>query len=785
MSARIAMLCALAALAACGDDGPEPLPPLTTVSIHAGDGQQGVAGSAVATPPSVIVTDRAGNAMSGVSITFSVSGGGGSIAGATTTTDASGIATVGGWTLGKVAGANALTATADVTDVPAIIHATGVAGPAAQLAFNAGSTTGIVGTAVSFPPSVIAMDANGNPVSGVPVTFAVTAGGGSQTGAMQTTNAGGVATVGSWTLGTLAGENRMSATAAGLTGSPVAIEATGLAAGPATIVLYGGSVIGSPSTALATPPSVLVRDANGNAVPDVSVTFAVTAGGGSITGGTQTTDAGGIARVGAWTLGSAVGVNTLTATVTGLAPLTLTADMFGSLYGTCALSTAGRAHCWGYNVSGQVGDGSKVDRTTPVPVIGGLTFVSLANGDAMNCGLTNLGAAYCWGYNESGELGDGTTMPRLGPVAVSGGHTFSTLSGGDPMCGVNSVGPAFCWGRNDWGSLGDGTFDPMTGMGPAYSATPVAVAGNLLFASLGTSVLDVKCGLTTAGAAHCWGYGGQGQLGNGGTMASNVPVPVSGALQFTELAPGQTASCGLAGGLAYCWGYNQWGSVGDGTVVDRLVPTPVFGSQSFAHIVTGGTHTCALTSAGAAYCWGHNQHGQLGIGSTTDRHLPTAVTGGKVFASLSAHADGTCGMTAAREIYCWGEGDHGANGDGTKVDRTSPVRVTPTTLAPATLAVAAQTVSPNVAGSWTESLVVTNTGNLPTGPVRVSIAGANAADFMILSTSCTGTSLAPGATCTVTMNFSGSGASGPKSALLSVTAVPGGTASTALGGVKP
>lgn len=203
----------------------------TSIASNSGDAQSAIAGAAVATPPSVIVKDASNNPVSGVSVTFAVASGGGSVSGASQVTDGSGIATVGSWTLGTVAGSNSLTASSGtLTGSPVTFTATGIAGAAASIAANAGDhQTAPPNTNVAVAPSVIVKDANGNVVSGVSVTFAVGSGGGSVTGAAATTDTGGVATVGSWTLGGTAGSNTLTATSAGLTGSPVTFTATAVA----------------------------------------------------------------------------------------------------------------------------------------------------------------------------------------------------------------------------------------------------------------------------------------------------------------------------------------------------------------------------------------------------------------------------------------------------------------------------------------------------------------------------------------------------------------------------
>src|SRR5205085_196610 len=209
-----------------------------TIGPNGGNAQQAPAGSAVPVPPSVIVTDPFGNPVSGVSVTFAPGPGSGSVTGATQTTDASGIAAVGSWTLGTSAGSNTLTATSgSLSGSPVTFVATGTAGAAATIAANSPtSQTAPAGTAVGSPPSVIVKDANGNPVGGVAVTSSRAAGGGTVTPTRRAyARAGGIAAVGSWTLSASAGTNTLTATSGSLSGSPVTFRATGTAGAAATI----------------------------------------------------------------------------------------------------------------------------------------------------------------------------------------------------------------------------------------------------------------------------------------------------------------------------------------------------------------------------------------------------------------------------------------------------------------------------------------------------------------------------------------------------------------------
>jgi alpha-tubulin suppressor-like RCC1 family protein len=155
-------------------------------------------------------------------------------------------------------------------------------------------------------------------------------------------------------------------------------------------------------------------------------------------------------------------------------------------------------------------------------VLGGLTFAQVSAGEYHSCGVTTAGAAYCWGRGYSGELGDGTTTyARSSPVAVQGGLTFAQVSAGAHYsCGVTTVGAAYCWGDNGGGQLGDGTTT-------TDRTSPVLVRGGLTFAQVSAGS-GFTCGVTLDGVAYCWGENIYGQLGNGTTTNSSVPVKVAG-----------------------------------------------------------------------------------------------------------------------------------------------------------------------------------------------------------------------------------------------------------------
>lgn len=296
------------------------------------------------------------------------------------------------------------------------------------------------------------------------------------------------------------------------------------------------------------------------------------------------------------------------------------------VYHTCAVLSSGAARCWGYNITGQLGDGTTTNRLLPVNVSGlssGVTAISA--GGSSTCALV-AGGVQCWGGNSFGALGDGTNIDRLTPVSVTGLGSVTSVSVGDGgyACARTSAGGAACWGANFLGQLGDGTLNarntPTNVIGMTSSAVDIA-AGNLH-----------TCAITgTIGAVQCWGRNFYGQLGTGNLVGVPVPTNVVGLTGVVAVAVGDEHSCALtATGGVKCWGYNMYGQIGDGTdgINDdiRMLPVDVVGLSSGVVAITAGSmHTCALLNTGRVKCWGMNNYGQLGTVDRLHRNVPTEV----------------------------------------------------------------------------------------------------------------------------------------------------------------
>ncbi|AEV85753.1 Protein sidekick-2 [Actinoplanes sp. SE50] len=349
---------------------------------------------------------------------------------------------------------------------------------------------------------------------------------------------------------------------------------------------------------------------------------------------------------------------------------------------TCALLSDTGAYCWGRGAEGQLGDGSTVYRSGPVAIAAphGVSFTQLTAGQAHTCGVGSNAKAYCWGMGDYGQLGDGATANRSSPVAVAGpaGVGFTELAAGDRhTCALGSDTRTYCWGIGNDGQLGDGATANRSS--PVEVATPPGVS----FTELAAGVYHT-CALASDTGTYCWGMGGMGQLGDGGTVNRSSPVAVAAppGVTFTQLAAGGFHTCGLGSDTrTYCWGLDETGQLGDGGTArwSRPVEVAVPAGVTFTRLTAGSNHTCALGSDTRTYCWGYGYYGQVGDGGTVNRSSPVevAVPAGVTLSRLTAGWYHTCALGSDSTVYCWGLNETGQLGDGSITDRSSPVGMPP------------------------------------------------------------------------------------------------------------
>ncbi len=339
---------------------------------------------------------------------------------------------------------------------------------------------------------------------------------------------------------------------------------------------------------------------------------------------------------------------------------------------TCALRSSGVVLCWGSNRVGQLGDGTMGPRRTEPRAVEGVTdAVSIAAGEEHTCAVRRDGLVLCWGLGEHGELGDGQRRDRATPVLVSGLNDAVQVAGGhNHTCARRRSGQVTCWGGNASGELGvdaSGTnrFLPVTVVGVTDAVQVVAGFSH-------------SCARLTSGRVLCWGRNFEGQLGDGtsGNPMRFVPMPVVGLDDAAAITTGPFHVCARRGDeTVTCWGANTNGQVGDGSRTQRPSPTSVRSIVDAASVAAGSSHTCARLAGGQVVCWGGNGLGQIGDGSRTDELVPTRTLNLPDAREVVAGLNHTCARRINGEVLCWGHNDQGQLGDGTTERRLVPTPV--------------------------------------------------------------------------------------------------------------
>jgi len=265
-------------------------------------------------------------------------------------------------------------------------------------------------------------------------------------------------------------------------------------------------------------------------------------------------------------------------------------DVTGGANHTCAVKTNGTLWCWGYNVYGQLGNGTNTGSTTPVQEAGAATdWVSVDAGANHTCARKTDGTVWCWGWNLDGQLGNGTNTDTNAPVQVGVDTDWVALATGrSHTCAIKTNGTLWCWGWNFYGQLGNGT--------NTSTNSPVQVGSDTNWASV-SGGRHHTCATRTAPnrTLWCWGLNTYGQLGNGTNSNTNSPTQVGIDTNWVTPATGGDHSCAYrTTGTMWCWGRNLYGTLGNGTFTDSNTPVQVGTDTDWVAVATGTFHSAGL-----------------------------------------------------------------------------------------------------------------------------------------------------------------------------------------------
>ena len=354
----------------------------------------------------------------------------------------------------------------------------------------------------------------------------------------------------------------------------------------------------------------------------------------------------------------------------------------GDLF-SLAIKSDGTIAAWGYNRSGQLGNGEEWGGTyegipVPVQVIGLSRVISVAGGNSHSVALRNDGTVWAWGNNYLGQLGEGagylgTNQPvqvigLSGVIAIDTGYSHSLA--------LKSDETLWAWGNNSSGQLGDGN-----GGFSTCSAVPVQVIG-----LYGVIAFDASAHCLAAksdGTLWAWGNNDCFQLGDGTTTDRTTPVQVSGISGAVAVAAGYRHSLAVkSDGTVWAWGWNGYGQLGNGHPTDyydtnyfSTVPVQAIGLSNVIEVAANCNHSLAVKSDGTVYAWGHNVSGQLGDGTTIMRTTPVQVSGLSGVIAIDTGVSHSLAIKNDGTVWTWGFNDFGQLGDGTTTTRTTPVQV--------------------------------------------------------------------------------------------------------------
>jgi alpha-tubulin suppressor-like RCC1 family protein len=495
--------------------------------------------------------------------------------------------------------------------------------------------------------TVRVVDAGGEPVEGAAVTWSVLTGGGTVNPPTGVSNAQGLVST-TWTLGPALGSNTVRAyltrgynldsatfSATATVGPPVIVTLDSTALPPAT------AVVGAPVTV-----RYKVKDQFGNAVAGATVNFAATAGSGTVSPTSAVSDANGLVST-TWTTPGVIGTRSLTATLAS-----------GSVVSVSLTTTPAASR-----VLTKLG-------TDPAPALAGSNLTPITVLVADEFGNAIAGAS----VNFAALVPAGVTVTPTTALTDATGAAQATIRLGNVL-GVDTVRVSVAGGNTI-----------------AYQITATMTFRDIFAGNY------FACAVGTNDRAYCWGFGEDGQLGNGALLnTSAARLPVSSTANaivgpyptFRELAGGRSHTCGVGvGRTIFCWGLDvegrQFAAASGPTRRSFAVESPTVGVSNARTVTAGEAHSCMLTMGGIAYCSGNNERGQIGNGAVSASSAPTQpdflLGRPATYSGIATGERHTCGiprlnpddltlaagvMRPSQRVWCWGANDAGQLGNGT------------------------------------------------------------------------------------------------------------------------
>ena len=274
---------------------------------------------------------------------------------------------------------------------------------------------------------------------------------------------------------------------------------------------------------------------------------------------------------------------------------------------------------------------------------------------------------YAWGFNNSGQVGDNTVTNKSSPVQIGALTNWAQVSINDHATAITTSGELYAWGSNSSGRLGDGTI--------VAKSSPVQI-GALTNWSQVVAGVNHTAAIKTTGTIWAWGSNTAGQLGDGTTVAKSSPVQIGALTNWAQVSASNHTAAVKTDGTMWTWGNNSTGQLGDGTAANKSSPVQIGALTNWAQTSCGSAHTAAITTGGELYAWGDNSpNGRLGDNTVVDKSSPVQVGALTNWSQVSAATYHTAAGKTDGTLWAWGGNSYGQLADGTAVNKSSPVQI--------------------------------------------------------------------------------------------------------------
>lgn len=343
-------------------------------------------------------------------------------------------------------------------------------------------------------------------------------------------------------------------------------------------------------------------------------------------------------------------------------------------YHTLALTSHGKVYSWGYNYYGQLGNGTITSLYAPEQIQGLDNITDIAAGNSSSYALTNEGQIFVWGSNSKGQLGIGNngakiTRPVLAEFDVN--LRFVQISSKyETAGGVTDSGEVYLWGYGGSGILGNGLDSDDRFLPEKTGLSDVS------FLSLG---YDNGAAVTNDGVLYIWGDNTYGQLGTGGPVEICPPSPIpffaEQNIKIADVSAGGYHIAAIsADGRLFTWGFGGQGQLGNGSASSKYIPFEIGLPSAAVKAAAGGEYTGVLTADGTVFMFGDNTYGKLGTGDENTSLAPAQLKGIPDATYLCLAMSSTLVLTADGDVFGMGYGGMGTLGTGGKFSTSTPAK---------------------------------------------------------------------------------------------------------------